>query len=41
VKAYFTFILKSCGPQRAAASDYVAITGKLQQTALRLVGTIK
>ena len=41
VKDYFTFILKTCGPQRAAASDYVAITGKLQQTALKLVATIK
>ncbi len=41
VKDYFTFILRTCGPQRAASGDYVAITGKLQQTALKLVATIK
>lgn len=41
VKDYFNFILRTCGPQRAAAGDYVAITGKLQQTALKLIATIK
>jgi len=41
VKDYFTFIIRTCGPQRAAAGDYVAISGKLQQTALRLINTIK
>lgn len=41
VKDYFTFILRTCGPQRAASGDYVAISGKLQQTALRLINTIK
>ena len=41
VKDYFTFLIKTCGPQRAASGDYVAISGKLQQTALRLINTIK
>lgn len=41
VKDYFNFILKTCGPQRAAAGDYVPITGELQKTALRLTATIK
>ena len=41
VKDYFNFILKTCGPRNAAAMDYVAISGKLQSTALRLISTIK
>jgi len=41
VKDYFTFLIKTCGPQRAAANDYVAVSGKLQATALRLIATIK
>ena len=41
VKDYFSFMLKTCGPQLAAAGDYVAITGKLQQAALKAVATIK
>jgi phosphate transport system substrate-binding protein len=41
VKDYFTFILRTCGPQRASSSDYVPVTGKLQAAALRLIATIK
>jgi phosphate transport system substrate-binding protein len=41
VKDYFTFILRTCGPQRAASGDYVAISGKLQQSALAAVAKIK
>jgi phosphate transport system substrate-binding protein len=41
VKDYFTFLIRTCGPQRAASGDYVAISGKLQQTALRLINNIK
>jgi phosphate transport system substrate-binding protein len=41
VKDYFTFILRTCGPQRAASGDYVAMTGKVQRTALQLVARIK
>ena len=41
VKDYFTFIIRTCGPQRAASGDYVPITGKLQATALKLIATIK
>ena len=41
VKDYFSFIIKTCGPQRAASGDYVAISGKLQATALQLIATIK
>lgn len=41
VKDYFTFIIRTCGPQRAAAGDYVPMTGKVQATALRLINTIK
>lgn len=41
VKDYFSFTLKTCGPQLAAAGDYVAITGKLQQSALKAVARIK
>lgn len=41
VKDYFTFLIKSCGPQRAAANDYVALTGAIQATALKLIATIK
>ena len=41
VKDYCTFIIRTCGPQRAASGDYVSISGKLQQTALRLIATIK
>jgi len=41
VKDYFTFLIKTCGPQRAAANDYVALTGAIQATALQLIATIK
>ena len=41
VKDYFTYILNTCGPQRAAATNYVPITGKLRTTALQLVAGIK
>ena len=41
VKDYFSFLIKTCGPQRAAANDYVAVSGQLQATALRLIATIK
>jgi phosphate transport system substrate-binding protein len=41
VKDYFSFIIQTCGPRNAAAGDYVAITGKLQATALKLINTIK
>jgi phosphate transport system substrate-binding protein len=41
VKDYFTYILNTCGPQRAAATDYVPITGKLRTTALQLVAGVK
>jgi phosphate transport system substrate-binding protein len=41
VKDYFNFIIKTCGPQRAANGDYVSISGKLQATALKLIATIK
>jgi len=41
VKDYFTFIVRTCGPQRAATGDYVSISGKLQATALKLIATIK
>ena len=41
VKDYFTYIIKTCGPQQASAGDYVPITGKLQATALKLIETIK
>ena len=41
VKDYFTYIIKTCGPQQASAGDYVPITGKLQATALKLIATIK
>lgn len=41
VKDYFNFLIRTCGPQRAAASDYVPVTGKLQAAALRLIATIK
>ena len=40
VKDYFTFILRTCGPQRAASGDYVAISGMLQPSALRAVAKI-
>jgi phosphate transport system substrate-binding protein len=41
VKDYFTFMIKTCGPQRASSGDYVPVTGKLQAAALRLIATIK
>ena len=41
VKGYFTYIIRTCGPQQASAGDYVPITGKLQATALKLIATIK
>jgi len=41
VKDYFSFIIKTCGPQRAAAGDYVPMLGKIQSTALQLIATIK
>jgi phosphate transport system substrate-binding protein len=41
VKDYFTYIIRTCGPQKAAAGDYVAITGKVQATALKLIARIK
>lgn len=41
VKDYFSFMVKTCGPQRAASGNYVAVTGKLQAAALRLIATIK
>jgi len=41
VKDYFTFLLRTCGPQYASAGDYVPITGKLQQAALKAIATIK
>ena len=41
VKDYFTYMIKTCGPQQASAGDYVPITGKLQQAALKAIATIK
>lgn len=41
VKDYFTYMIRTCGPQRAASGNYVAVTGKLQAAALRLIATIK
>ncbi len=41
VKDYFTYVLNTCGPQRAAATNYVPITGKLRSTALKLIANIK
>ena len=41
VKDYFTYMVRTCGPQRAASGDYVPVTGKLQAAALRLIANIK
>ena len=41
VKDYFTYMIRTCGPQQAAAGDYVPVTGKLQAAALRLIANIK
>jgi phosphate transport system substrate-binding protein len=41
VKDYFTYMVKTCGPQRAASGDYVPVTGKLQAAALKLIANIK
>ena len=41
VKDYFNFLIKTCGPQRAASGDYVPILGKVRTKALQLIATIK
>lgn len=41
VKDYFTYMVRTCGPQRAASGDYVPVTGKLQAAALKLIAKIK
>jgi phosphate transport system substrate-binding protein len=41
VKDYFTYMIRTCGPQRAASGDYVPVTGKLQAAALQLIAKIK
>lgn len=41
VKDYFTFLIRTCGPTRAAANDYVAVAGDLRTKALALIDTIK
>lgn len=41
VKNYFSYLIKTCGPQLAAKNNYVAITGALKTKALQLVAKIK
>jgi phosphate transport system substrate-binding protein len=41
VKDYFTYLIRTCGPQKAAAGNYVAMTGAIQKKALELIGRIK
>lgn len=41
VKNYFTYLINTCGPQKAASSNYVAITGALKTKALQLIARIK
>ena len=41
VKDYFTYLIKTCGPQKAAAGNYVAMTGAVQKKALELIARIK
>jgi phosphate transport system substrate-binding protein len=41
VKDYFTYLIQTCGPQRAAAGNYVAMTGAIQKKALELIARIK
>lgn len=41
VKDYFTYLIRTCGPQRAAAGNYVAMTGAIQKKALELIARIK
>jgi phosphate transport system substrate-binding protein len=41
VKDYFTYLIRTCGPQKAAAGNYVAMTGAIQKKALDLIARIK
>ena len=41
VKDYFTYLIQTCGPQKAAAGNYVAMTGAIQKKALELIARIK
>jgi phosphate transport system substrate-binding protein len=41
VKDYFTYLIRTCGPQKAAAGNYVAMTGAIQKKALELIARIK
>ena len=41
VKDYFTYLIKTCGPQRASSGDYVPMLGKAQAKALELIAKIK
>lgn len=41
VKDYFTYIINTCGPQKAAAGGYVAVSGALKKKALELIARIK
>jgi phosphate transport system substrate-binding protein len=40
VREYLTYFIKDCAPQKAAAVGYVALSGKFQTTALKLVAKI-
>ncbi|CAB4629473.1 unannotated protein [freshwater metagenome] len=41
VKAYFTYLINTCGPKEAAKGGYVAISGALKTKALALIARIK
>jgi phosphate transport system substrate-binding protein len=40
VREYLTYFIKECSPAKAAAIGYVALSGKFQSTALKLVAKI-
>lgn len=40
VREYLTYFIKECAPAKAAAVGYVALSGKFQTTALKLVGKV-
>jgi len=40
VREYLTYFIKDCAPAKAAAVGYVALSGKFQTTALKLVGKV-
>lgn len=41
VKAYFTYLVNTCGPKEAAKGGYVALTGPLKTKSLALIARIK